>query len=226
MPAGPPPRLEAIVGLFLPPVCREEVLGDLRETYSSAWQYAAQAIHVIPCVFFSRVRRTTDVQLLLTQTLLIYGAFLAGGWYSDRRLTLAEWGLLWPAIPTAANIFDLVFEKAWAGGSKWLPRLVWGAALGLGIAVSPFGYLVGWVLARAAAIVFASGVDMRQGAHGSVLHFNWKDVPIARPKIMRDLLTTAGALALVALFFAAVGHKPESVLAIVVFVVMIVFRNS
>jgi hypothetical protein len=67
---------------------------------------------------------------------------------------------------------------------------------------------------------------MRQGAHGSVLHFNWRDVPIARPKIMRDLLTTAGALALVALFFDAVGHKPESVLAIVVFVVMIVFRNS
>ncbi len=53
--SGAPPRmLEWIVGLFIPPSRREDVLGDLRERYSNLWQYLLEAVSTTPMVILSR----------------------------------------------------------------------------------------------------------------------------------------------------------------------------
>lgn len=65
--SGPSKAAEAIAALFVPPACREEVLGDLRERCSSPRQYAVDALRTIPLVIISRIRRTADPQVLLIQ---------------------------------------------------------------------------------------------------------------------------------------------------------------
>jgi hypothetical protein len=47
---GPSKTAEAIVAVFVPPACREEVLGDLHERYSSAGQYGLDALRTIPLI--------------------------------------------------------------------------------------------------------------------------------------------------------------------------------
>jgi hypothetical protein len=103
MPAGPPKRLEKAVGLLLPPACREEVLGDLFEKYTGPGQYIIVAFCVVPFVILSRIRRTTDACLLLTEALLIYGSYLAAEWYADRTQLTGQVGLLRPLIQWSSN---------------------------------------------------------------------------------------------------------------------------
>jgi hypothetical protein len=43
--------MEALVGLLTPPACRDHVLGDLHERYSSPAQYLVDA----PCEFSHRL---------------------------------------------------------------------------------------------------------------------------------------------------------------------------
>lgn len=81
MPSGPPKLLENLARLIIPPACREEVLGDLHERYRSPAQYLGDLIATVPFLIVSRIVRTTDLQLLLTDTLLIYGSFLAATWF-------------------------------------------------------------------------------------------------------------------------------------------------
>src|SRR5580658_6365147 len=113
MPSGPSKALEAIVGLFVPPACREEVLGDLHEKYTGPGQYIVLAMCVVPFVIVSRIRRTTDTLVMLTEALLIYGSFLAAEWYTDRTSLTGQWGLLRVAIPTVLNLAVLILDRAW-----------------------------------------------------------------------------------------------------------------
>lgn len=108
MAASPPKRLERIVEILLPPSCREEVIGDLHERYSSPGQYIAEALKVLVLMNFSRIRRTTDSQLLLTQALLTYGAHLSSAWYLGGLDNLTRL-----AIPTAVALFVLPIHDAW-----------------------------------------------------------------------------------------------------------------
>ena len=52
--------IEKIVGIFIPPACREEVLGDLRERNDGVQLFIYDALRTIPLVIVSRIRRTTD----------------------------------------------------------------------------------------------------------------------------------------------------------------------
>src|SRR5215471_5311467 len=65
MNSGPSKTAEAIVAVFVPPACREEVLGDLHERYSSSGQYGLDAVRTIPLVIISRyaVRQTRKCSL-------------------------------------------------------------------------------------------------------------------------------------------------------------------
>src|SRR5579863_5371182 len=129
MPSGPPSRLEKFVGLCIPPACREEVLGDLHEKYTGPWQYISLALSVIPFVVLSRIRRTTDALILLTEALLIYGAFLTAAWYTDRALLNTPSGLQRLAIPTALNLGLLILDNAWDFKKTWSRALVNGIAI-------------------------------------------------------------------------------------------------
>jgi hypothetical protein len=107
-PSGPAKTLEAIVGLFVPPACREEVLGDLYEKYTGSGQYVVLALQVVPCVIVSRFRRTTDVAVLLMEALLVYGSYLAAAWYTG------QWGLTRLAVPAVLAVWFMLLEDAWS----------------------------------------------------------------------------------------------------------------
>src|SRR5215813_12620753 len=91
---GPSKTAEAIVAVFVPPACREEVLGDLHERYSSSGQYSTDAVRTIPLVIISRIRRTADPQVLLMQAFALYASFLIAAWLKDIALLNKHWGLL------------------------------------------------------------------------------------------------------------------------------------
>ena len=77
---GPSRFAEAVVGLLLPPACREHVLGDLHERYQSPQQYWPEAIRTVPLVILSRIRRTTDIVVLLMEICTTYMSFFVAAW--------------------------------------------------------------------------------------------------------------------------------------------------
>src|SRR5271170_5957251 len=76
--AHPPGIVEDAVGWFLPPACREEVLGDLYEQYVNAAQYAVNTMTVAPRVILSQIRRNTDARVFLPTICAICYSFAAG----------------------------------------------------------------------------------------------------------------------------------------------------
>src|SRR5437764_2769754 len=119
--AAPPPFLERLVGLIVPPACREEVVGDLHERYASLPQYIAEALVTVPLVIVSRIRRTTDFQVLLMEA---FAAFLAF-WGAARLIDAAflEDRLAWLrlASPAATALAAMVLEDAYARPGRRAP---------------------------------------------------------------------------------------------------------
>ncbi len=68
----PPEKLDSLVRLLIPPAVREEVTGDLWETYQNPEQYAREALRTVPLVVFSQVRRHFNLPALLLQGVLLY----------------------------------------------------------------------------------------------------------------------------------------------------------
>ena len=58
MEARPPALIDALVRRLVPPACREHVVGDLWERYTSPRHYALDAVRTIPAVVASQIRRT------------------------------------------------------------------------------------------------------------------------------------------------------------------------
>jgi hypothetical protein len=69
---SPPAWLERIVLLAIPPAAREEVAGDLWETYRGPRQYAAEALRTVPFVIASQMRRNLNLPVLMLQAALIF----------------------------------------------------------------------------------------------------------------------------------------------------------
>jgi hypothetical protein len=207
MPAGPPKRLEAFVGLWIPPACREEVLGDLHEKYTGPWQYIALALCVIPFVILSRIRRTTDILVLLTEALLIYGSFLAWAWYTDRTVLASQWGPLRLAIPTALNLVVLIVERVWNLRTRWWHRRLVNAALfSIGFAFNNFpGECLSMLLVPAIEFLSRPGTDMPQSAAGPALWLKQRTGPAALSEITKGLLAATAVVTLSAIAMAAFG---------------------
>jgi hypothetical protein len=141
---GPSKTAEAIAALLLPPACREEVLGDLHERYRSPGRYWLDVLSTAPMVVISRVRRTSDAQVLIAQACLLYVAFFA----SER-----------PAIATAAALLGIVLEGAYAPAgvrSSW--ALSRGPAVGVCLAMLSLSGVTGWGCVM--AFLAASAVRM------------------------------------------------------------------
>lgn len=151
MESGPPPIVEDGLGLLLPPACREEVLGDLRERYRSMPQYLFEAACVIPCVIWSRIRRTTDATLLLVEAISLFGAFAFAAGLLDRALLQDSSGLVRLAIPTAIVLAVTLLADAYADPLD-PPGAVFSPVCGLTLALIP--QTTKWGLP---AMVFAAG---------------------------------------------------------------------
>jgi hypothetical protein len=180
MTSVPPKRIEAVIGLLIPPACREEVLGDLYERYVGLPQYIFDAMRAVPLVILSRVRRTTDPAICLTEALALYFSFLVGSWYVNRALLAEQWGLWRLAIPVAVALSAMVLRDAYSvpgTRSRWeaVLRPLLGAACALLIALSwrtePLWIVLGGgalsiLLVSPLRILFPPSSDLPQVAGG------------------------------------------------------------
>ena len=90
---------EALVGIVIPPACREHVLGDLHERFENPRQYLVDAASTVPLVIVSRIRRTSDPVVLLMEGFTLYVSFLCAALWMHRSLLYQDWGLLRIGIP-------------------------------------------------------------------------------------------------------------------------------
>jgi hypothetical protein len=185
MNSGPSRTAEAIAAIFVPPACREEVLGDLHERYSFLGQYGLDAVRTIPLVILSRIRRTADPQVLLMQNFAWYAAFLGAAWLKDKTFLTEQWGLMRLAFPAAMATLGLILEDAYATPGRRSPlQLARGPVLGVGLALASQGMfritnpdlaLPTWVtfcgcalslvLSCAVRMLFPPATDQLQGAN-------------------------------------------------------------
>jgi len=110
---GPPKKLEAAVGLFLPPACREHVLGDLSERYRGIRQYVLEVLQILPLLVMSRLRRSFDPQALLIEAFAVYLSFVS--WqFLDASFLYDHSGFLRLAVPAVVTLGILLLVEAYA----------------------------------------------------------------------------------------------------------------
>jgi hypothetical protein len=208
MDAGPSKFAEALVAVLIPPACREEVVGDLHERYRSPLRYAGDALSTIPLVVFSRVRRTSDARVVLTQALALYFSFLEAAWITDVALLRESWGLLRLAAPASMTVVGLVLHDAYADPrrpSSWgmvrPPLLGIGLALAsqavlgagiLGLAVPhltlAFGCAMGLLFSTGVRMLFPPASSHPQGAGAPAFWLKLDGAPVAIPAALVRLL--------------------------------------
>jgi hypothetical protein len=81
---APPRFLEFLAGLLLPSACREHVLGDLHERFSSPLGYIADLATAVPAVIITQIRRATPYPFLLLEVLVVYVSFLVASLWVSR----------------------------------------------------------------------------------------------------------------------------------------------
>lgn len=112
--SAPPKTIEAVIGFLTPPACREHVLGDLHERYTSLGPYLADSISTVPLVVVSQVRRNTDTQVFLIEACVLYISFLAAAcWWEGIPFLNERTGMLRVAIPSAVALFASVLASAY-----------------------------------------------------------------------------------------------------------------
>jgi hypothetical protein len=214
MPSGPSKTAEAIVAVFVPPACREEVVGDLHERYSSAGQYGLEALRTIPLVILSRIHRTADPQVLLMQAFAWYTSFLGAAWLEDRAFLSEPWGLLRLAIPAAMALLGLILEDAYAKPGRRSPlNLARGPVLGLGLAllsqgmfrisnpdlalpswIMYYGCVLGLLLSSTVRILFPPVTDQLQGANVPAAWLKRTGGPLGNPQTSTQVVKGAAAI--------------------------------
>jgi hypothetical protein len=119
MESGPPKIIEAAVEVLLPPACRESVLGDLCERYSSAPRYLREAAVTVPLVIVSRIRRTTDAGLLLLEAFALYLSFVTPARFLNAATFLTGHNAyLRLALPALMALVAVVLTDAYAATEK------------------------------------------------------------------------------------------------------------
>jgi hypothetical protein len=214
MESGPSQITEAILGRLIPPACREEVLGDLRERYLSPPHYLFEAARVIPCVLCSRIRRTTDAVVALAEALSMYTAFvLAARWLDPRMLGAAD-GLARLAIPPALILAAIVLADAYSDPRRRWPlrplagpalgsALAWGARLLFGqwslpAPVFGWGMGIGLLIVVTLRLVFPPITDRPQAVNAPAY---WQKLELSPlPAGLRNVLISFGILLFVILY--------------------------
>ena len=112
----PPPKVfETLLRILLPPASREHVLGDLHERYTSPQSYLADALAVLGPVIIGRIRRTTDAQVFMMETLTVYLSFTAAAFVTgERSLLYGHPGFLLLAVPTTIAAVALLLCNAYS----------------------------------------------------------------------------------------------------------------
>ncbi len=160
MEPGPSEVILRAVGRLIPAASREEVLGDMRERCGSTREFLGEAVHVVPFVIVSRVRRTSDPLLLLMEAVMAYTSFFTAAWWLERSVLYSEWGLIRLAIPVAGMLVAWMLADAYSDPKKrWPGRPLLGVALGMGLAFASQLALGQWALPRV-AMIWGAGMAM------------------------------------------------------------------
>ena len=150
--------IERAVGIFIPPACREEVLGDLRERNDGIQLFLYDALRTVPFVILSRVQRTTDSVVLLMQAFCCYVSYLAAAWVFSPALTSRREGLLLLAIPCGIALVMLMLADAYADPRK---KSVVRPVLAVGLAfVAVFAVHLAHPLLPQVVMAVGSGMSM------------------------------------------------------------------
>ena len=121
MEARPPAFVDAIVRALIPPACREAVMGDLWERYTSPAGYLGDALRALPFLIVSRIRRTTNAPMVALAFLMLFASFGGGPWLWLRAV-----------IPALAVLATFLLRDAYQGLSVSPTR----RAIGDGVAVA------------------------------------------------------------------------------------------
>jgi hypothetical protein len=226
--SGPSKAAEAVVAIFVPPACREEVLGDLHERYASPRQYGLDALRTIPLVIAGRIRRTADPQVLLIQAFALYLSFLGAAWFKDGAFLHADWGLLRLAIPAAMVMLGVILEDTYADSRRRSPpRSIRGPALGLGLAcvsqgvfwagnsdlavprwVLFYGCAMSLLLSSAVRLLLAPATDQPQGANAPALWLKQAGGSAGNPQKFRVVKGVAAIVAVAAVvLFVLIAYQ-------------------
>jgi len=233
MPSRPPKILEAIVSIFIPPACREEVLGDLHERYTRPVQYVFLAMRVVPFVIVSRIRRTADAQILMMEGLLIYASYLAAAWYTDTTLLMDQWGFFRLAVPPVLAVAFMIVEDAWSPlKERSALRLTGEVAMGTLFAfllmvrrlpdtLNLVGASASLLLVSTVRIMFRPQVDRPQAAAGPAA---W-DEPAVAPRDAKSIYAFAAAIVLIVISLAS-SPKNAPLFVIVALVLWMGFTRA
>jgi hypothetical protein len=241
MHSGPSKTTETVVALLVPPACREEVLGDLYERYTSPRQYGLDALSTIPLVIASRVRRTADLQMLLIQAFASYVSFLVAAWLEGEAPLSNHWEILRLAIPTVMAMLGLVLEDAYANPGRRLPlSLARGPVLGVGLTLTSqsifwvshsdwavprwttvYGCAVSLLLTSAVRMLFPPAANQLQGINAPAAWLKQTTVSLASlPSIVRVLMGVAAVFTIAILGLWTANHsallKPQVVVLLLV----------
>jgi hypothetical protein len=213
MDAGPPKALEIALGILIPPACREEVIGDLHERYRSLGHYLLEVVHTVPLVIASRIRRTSDPQVMVMQALAAYLSFLGAAWLRDRALLDEPWGLMRLAIPAAMILVGLILDDAYSKPGKRTPlQLVRGPVLGVALAfasqalmplpmaISFLGCTMSLPLTSAVRVLFPPVTDQLEGVSAPAIWLKRQGEPV---DISPGVVSVLKAVALVVLAIVA-----------------------
>ena len=134
MESGPSKIVEALVHWLLPPACREEVLGEMRERNGSSAQYLIEATCTVPSVIYSRIRRTTDAVLALMEAVSLYTAFVMSAWWLHHDLLFRAYGFARLALPPAIFLAAIILADAYSDPKKrWSLKPLFGPTLGFAL---------------------------------------------------------------------------------------------
>jgi hypothetical protein len=220
MESGPPKIIETIAGWLIPPASREEVLGDLRQRAAGMLDYIADAARAIPCVIYSRIRRTTDPAIALMQALTLFVSFSMAAVAFDRALLIAPYSFVRLAIPPVVVLAAMIFADAYSDPKKrWPLKPLFAPVLGIALAFAVERGLEDWALPRI-VLEWGSGIGALMASSLRLLF-----PPVAdRPQAMQ----APAFWQKMELQPIALRYKYELLAAIVVLLVILRFvvRNS
>jgi len=241
----PPHLLEAFFAYWIPPACREEVLGDLAEEYFSPVQYIVLAVRTIPLVILSRARRVTEAPVLFMQALLVYAGYLAAGFYRDSALLHGPYGLLRAALPLVPFFLVMVACDVYFAPPKTASRMagrVAVAALVSFLAMARFacgnnsgclartlpdwmnllGSAAALLLVTALRVAFRSHPNLHQAA-GPAHLLKQTAAPIALPRRALSALAIALGITAGAVTLLSIGLRPGGVGILIALVLLLGF---
>jgi hypothetical protein len=110
MESRPPKIVERLASILIPPACREQVLGDLAECFTSSPRYIRAVLSIVPYLIASRIRRTWNPQLTLLEAFAAFVCYTGAAFLLpvDRSFTTQ-----WIGLATAITVAGLLLADAY-----------------------------------------------------------------------------------------------------------------